>query len=97
MLAENVLMRNRLVWTSVATLIFIIGSITGLMEIRRALIKSPLPISGCDFVQAWQQSPSAGAPMTEYLLGCQVVMPEWMRPQSPVSVPPGTIGWCFSQ
>jgi hypothetical protein len=40
-LVESHAAGNQLVWTRLATLILIIGSITGAMEVRRALIRSP--------------------------------------------------------
>jgi hypothetical protein len=95
-LVDTIVAGDRHVWTRFATLILIIGGITGAMEVRRALMRSPLPISECDFVQAWGQSPFSWIPMTSYLVNLDT-MPGWMRPRSPVDVPPSAIKRCFAQ
>ena len=95
-LTDEIAAGNRSVWTGVATIILIVGSITGGMEIRRALIRSPSPISACNFVQAWDQSPFSWIPMTGYLVNVDA-MPGWMRPQSPAQIPAGATTQCFAQ
>jgi hypothetical protein len=95
-LVDTVAAGDRRVWTRFATLILIIGGITGAMEVRRALVRAPLPISECDFVQAWRQSPFSWIPMTSYLVNSDT-MPGWMRPQSPADVPPSALRRCFAQ
>jgi hypothetical protein len=81
-LTDNIAERRQLALTSFAGLILLIGSVTGAMEVRRALIRSPLPISKCNFVEAWKQSPFAAMSMAS-CLGDLNALPEWMRPQSP--------------
>lgn len=95
-LTDNIAERRQLALTSFAGLILLIGSVTGAMEVRRALIRSPLPISQCNFVEAWKQSPFAAMSMASYL-GDLNALPEWMRPQSPAGVLPGEMIRCFSQ
>ena len=90
MLAENFGIRRRLLQTSVAVLTLSIGSITGFMEIRRALIRSPSPMSRCNVTQVFPFIP------THYLANLNG-LPEWMHPQSPVQVPAGTISMCFTR
>ena len=95
-LTETIATGDRLLWSRLATLTLIIGSVTGAMEVRRALIRSPSPISNCDMVQAWAQHPFSWTPMTSYLANLDA-MPGWLRPQSPAEVPPGAITHCFAQ
>lgn len=94
-LAETVSMHRSPGWASLATLILLIGGVTGAMEIRRALIRPPLTISRCNFVEAWRQSPFFGwASMMSYFASLDT-LPAWMRPQSPAVVPPSGIARCF--
>lgn len=95
-LVEEVAAGNRPVWTRLATIILIVGGITGAMEIRRALVWPPSPISTCNFVQAWGQSPFNWIPMASYLVNIDA-MPGRMRPQSPAEIPPGAPAQCFAQ
>lgn len=95
-LTEDIAVGNRPVWTHLATIILIVGSITGAMEIRRAVVRSLSPISACNFVQAWDQSPFNWIPMTSYLVNVDA-MPGWMRPQAPADVAPAAPARCFAQ
>jgi hypothetical protein len=95
-LVDSIAAGNRRVWTRLATLILIIGGITGAMEVRRALIRPALPISECDFVQAWNQSPFARIPLTGYLVNLNT-LPERLRPRDAAEVRPGAIPQCFAR
>jgi hypothetical protein len=94
-LTDSLATRHSLGWATLATLILLIGGITGTMEVRRALVRSPLPISRCNFVEVWRQSPFGWIPMTSYLVSLGT-LPPWMRPQSPASVPPSGLDPCFA-
>jgi len=87
---------NRPLWARLATIILMVGSITGAMEIRRALVRPPSPVGTCNFVQAWSQSSFNWIPMTSYLINIDA-MPGWMRPQSPAVVAAGAPTQCFAQ
>jgi hypothetical protein len=95
MIAQNVVARKRLGWSSVAMAVLIVGSITGFMEIRRAIVRTPSPISDCNFVQAWRESPFSQQSMSNYLANLND-LPAWMRPPSPVEVPTGATS-CLAQ
>ena len=95
-LTDSVAAGNRVLWTRLATLVLIVGSVTGAMEVRRALIRPASPISACDLIQAWDQSPFILFPKTTYLVNLDT-LPEWMRPRSPTDVPPAAPRRCFAQ
>lgn len=96
MLVENAIRPEHRVWAAIATVILMVGAITGGMEVRRALVREPVPISPCDFVEAWRQSPYAWIPMTSYLVNSDA-LPGWMRAQSPTNVSPNLLTRCFAQ
>ncbi|MDO7833951.1 hypothetical protein Q4610_02730 [Sphingobium sp. HBC34] len=71
----------------------LIGSITGLYEIRRALAHPPAPQVRCSFFKAWDQS-FGFQPKDSYLAPLSE-MPAPIRPQHPVRVSPAEPATCW--
>ncbi|MGG5824052.1 hypothetical protein [Falsiroseomonas sp. HW251] len=59
-----------------------IGSITGLIEIRRSLVREPVAEAKCNLIQVWQMERPKGS-IADYAVSLAVV-PTWMLP-SPVA------------
>ena len=85
MTADAVARPGRVRWWLVAMLL--IGSITGLTEIRRAFAWPPAPQVQCSFPQAWDQSFS-DFPKGSWLAPLSQV-PAVIRPENPAPVSPG--------
>lgn len=62
-------------------IILLLGSATGIIQIRRALINEPSPRGSCTFFKAWDQS-FAKFPKGSYLAPLPD-MPSWVRPENP--------------
>ncbi|QUT04439.1 hypothetical protein KFK14_15395 [Sphingobium phenoxybenzoativorans] len=62
-------------------IILLLGSATGIIQIRRALINEPSPRGACTFFKAWDQS-FAKFPKGSYLAPLPD-MPSWLRPETP--------------
>ena len=65
-------------------LILLLGSATGIVQTRRALINAPSPRGTCTFFKAWDQS-FAKFPKGSYLAPLPD-MPSWIRPENPTRV-----------
>ncbi len=90
---ENANKPDHRVWTSFAAAVLLIGSVTGVMEIRHALTRPPLPISRCNVVEAWKRQELYWFSMTSYLVKIDDLA-AWMRPRGAVDVPPSTKADC---
>ena len=95
-LAESLELGNCPAWTRLATAIVLIGAVTGAMEVRRALITPAAPVSDCDLLQAWDQSPFADDTRSNYLVSPNA-MPRWLRPLDPAPVPAAAATRCSAQ
>ncbi|BBD98332.1 hypothetical protein SAMIE_1018330 [Sphingobium amiense] len=70
-----------------------IGSITGFMEVRRALIHPPAPQVRCDLFDAWKQS-FGDFPVSTYVAPLDAV-PALVRPADPARVSPPRPARCW--
>jgi hypothetical protein len=74
-------------------LILLLGSATGIVQIRRALVNGPSPRGACTFFKAWDQS-FAKFPKGSYLAPLPE-MPSWVRPESPARVSAAEPAQCW--
>jgi len=72
------------VWKTCAFAALAIGSVTGLLEIRRAVVNAPNPVLACNLIQVWQQD-IPDTSLAHYIVPLSKV-PDWA-----ISVPPSTL------
>jgi hypothetical protein len=87
--------RGRPVWGGFAIACLAIGSVTGLLEISRALTQSRIPVSGCDLVQVWQLN-DPEKPLTHYLAPIETV-PKWAIAPFATAIPAAATEACPSK
>ena len=86
---------NRRGWVAALALVLAVGSVTGLSEIRRAVIYRPSPRPLCSFSGAWDQS-FGGFGKSTYLAPV-AALPATIRPSSPTLVPPADPPHCWDR
>ncbi len=70
-------LRQSRTWTGFAILTLMLGSITGGLEIRRALIRSINPAGSCNLVQIWQAD-TPNSPLNHYITPTDS-LPAWLH------------------